>query len=279
MSMNSNFSVRKALLFAVGFLPTAFRHAWLVMALTCLVILGGQTFLATHFSLHFLAPVMVLLIFLLSLMNVGALYRCGLFGSQASKEGLGFGGLQFGAPEIRLLSAKIIVFAFVALLIVIILAVFAIALSLGGHEASLTTVHKIFKRHSGSDWLYIGYVVAALLFLIFVELKFSLMSAANVGQKKLVTLNALGLSSGYVGRLFLGLLVLNLPFLFVLGAAMKVCGLCIGSSPVMDSGLRASHMPILLHSIAQIASIVLVLPLTVGFLSSAYGQVRAIRFK
>lgn len=260
----------KALKAAVAFLPRAWAGAWLVLGLMFAVLVGGPLLMGgDQLPLMFAPLVFFFSLLLLKLVAQGALYRIALFGKDARAEGLGFGGLQIARPELRLLLATLSVAAFMVLIATAIFLVFAIALSLSGlaagYENSMTAVSSIWRRHTGADYVFIVYIVAAVLFLLFVALKFTLMPAANVAGRKLVTLNALGLSSGHVGKLFVGLLAIISPFVVV--CALAVRHFAYGSASIF------------LHTGLIALSIFLLMPLTVGFLTSAYRQIMAIRSK
>ena len=260
----------KALKAAVTFLPRAWAGAWLVLGLMFAVLAGGPLFMAGHqLPLMFAPFVIIFTLLLLKLISQGALYRIALFGKDARAEGLGFGGLQIARPELRLLLATLSIAAFMALIAAAIFLVFAIALSLSGlaagYENSMAAVSSIWRRHTGADYVFIVYIGAAMLFLIFVALKFTLMPAANIAGRKLVTLNALGLSSGHVGKLFVGLVAIISPFIAVCALSMR--HFAHGSTSIF------------LHTGLIALSIFLLIPLTVGFLTSAYRQIMAIRSK
>jgi hypothetical protein len=268
--MRADFSVAKALKAAVAFLPQAWAGAWLALILLFAVLAGGPLLLAGHqLPLMFAPLVIIFSLLLLKFISQGALYRIALFGEDAKAEGLGFGGMQIARPELRLLLASLIVAAFVMLITAALFLVFAIALSLSGlatgYDNSVAAVCAIWRRHGGADYVFIVYIIAAVIFLIFVVLKFALMPAANIGNRKLVTLNALGLSSGNVGKLFIGLITIVLPFAVICGLAVRQFG--------HDRGFISIHSALLALSIFGL------FPLIVGFLASAYRQIMAIRSK
>ena len=268
--MRADFSVMKALKAAMAFVPQAWAGAWLALVLLFAALAGGPWLLAgQQLPLMFAQLILIFCVLLLKLVAQGALYRIALFGKEARAEGLGFGGLQIARPELRLLMASLIAGAFMMLIAGAIFLVFAIALSLSGlatgYENSMAAVCAIWRRHSGADYVFIIYILAAILFLVFVALKFVLMPAANIGGRKLVALNALGLSSGNVGRLFIGLMAIVLPFALACGLAVRQFG---HGSAVMW-----------LHSALLALAIFGLFPLIVGFLASAYRQIMAIRSK
>lgn len=268
--MSADFSVTKALKAAVAFVPKAWAGAWLALILMFSVLAGGPCLLAGQQLPLIFAPLLIIFAgLLLKLVLQGALYRIALFGKAAGAEGLGFGGMQIARPELRLLLASLIVAAFVVLIAAALFLVFAIALNMSGltagYDSSMAAVCAIWRRHSGVDYVFIVYIIAAAVFLVFVALKFTLMPAANIGGHKLVTLNALGLSTGNVGKLFIGLMAIVLPFALASGFAIHHFG--HGSAFI------------LLHSALLALSIFGLFPLIVGFLASAYRQIMAIRSK
>lgn len=275
--MSSGFSVTHALKMAVAFVPRAWQGAWLVLLLmlaACLCL----PLLMMHHALPFAAlpVVLIVVLFILKIMAQGALYRIALFGRDARAEGLGLGGVQLGRPEWRLLWAAVVVALFVLMILAAVSIVFAIALSMSGlatgYDNSLMAVCALVKRHSGTDYIFIAYLLAALVFLIFLSLKLVLVPVANIGGRKLVTLNALGLATGSVGRLFFGLIALVVPF-FVIGVGMMhYAGADIHAQP-MGGATITFHTALLLLDIFGL------FPLIVGFLASAYRQIMAIRSK
>lgn len=253
----------------MAFLPQAWGGAWLALLLLFAAVVGGPLLLAGQQLPLIFAPLMIFCCLLLKLISQGALYRIALFGKEAKAEGLGFGGLQIARPELRLLLAMLIMALFIMGIVAALFLVFAIALDMSGltagYDSSVAAVCAIWRRHRGSDYVFIAYIAAATLFLIFVALKFALLPAANISGRRLVTLNALGLSSGNTGKLFIGLVAVILPFVLAGGIA----------------GYHFSHgrgFPIL-HIAWLALGIFGLLPLIVGFLASAYRQIVAIRSK
>jgi len=275
--MSTNFSVAQALKAAVTFVPRAWAGAWLVLLLMLVATISLPLILMNHpMPLIVLPAGLVLVLFVLKLIAQGSLYRIALFGRDAKAEGLGFGGLQIGAPELRLFWAAVVVSLFVLMIAATIGIVFAIAFSMSGlaagYDSSLAAVCTLIKRHSGKDYVFILYILAGLCLLVFLSLKLVLVPVANIAGRKLVTLNALGLTTGYVGRLFLGLAVIVLPFLLIGAAMAHYSGADIHAGHV--SGARVT-----LHGALLILDIFGLFPLIVGFLASAYRQIMAIRSK
>jgi hypothetical protein len=269
MSETSAFSVTKALKSAVAFLPRAWAGAWLSLLVTLALVVGGPM-AAMVLKTPLAGLALVVLLVIAKLMTQGGLYRIALFGKSARQEGLGFGGLQFGAPEWSLLAASLVVTAFFALMTATLFVVFAIALSFSGlthgYDTTTQAVQALIARHQSIDYVFIVYIIGSALFLIFVALKFALLAAANIAERRLVTLNALGLTSGHVGRICMGLLVILLPFCLICGFV----GQGLGHAVQTHFAIRAALMALYIF---------LFLPLTVGFLAASYRQIVTIRSK
>ncbi|ESQ84514.1 hypothetical protein AEAC466_09180 [Asticcacaulis sp. AC466] len=267
MSVKSAFSVTKALRDSAGFLPRAWSGAWLALGLLFAVV-GGAWLTMHHLPSSPLACVaLIAVILVLKYVAHGSLYRIALFGPSAKDEGLGFGGVQIGRPERRLFLASLAIAVFFVMIAVTVFIVFAIALSLSGlaqgYGSSLAAVQAIVHRHAGADVVFILYLIAASLFLIFVAVKFSLASAANIGQRRLVTLNALGLTSGNVGKLTIGIAIIVAPFVLV--TMLATFGPFYGRRIV--------------HFVLIGLNVLVLLPLIVGFFASAYRQIVTNRFR
>jgi hypothetical protein len=271
MSTRPSFSLGRALSEAFASVPSMFGGAWAILivwwalgAFAPLLNIPGIPAFLTDFG----AAVLILFA---QYMGYGALYRIAVFSREARNEGLGFGGLQLGWPELRLFLAELIVGLFGLLIVAAILVVFFIAFNTAGmaegHADTLAALQAMVMRHDGKDWIFIGYMIAAWVFLIFLSLKFVLMGAATVAERRIVTLNALGLSSGNVGKLFIGLIALFVPFM-VLAIVVSV-GAGVGGFDVIQAvpGLLVAHY--LLYALA----VFLLMPLMIGFLSSAYRQI------
>ncbi|MDV6329626.1 hypothetical protein [Asticcacaulis sp. 201] len=267
MSVKSAFSVTKALRDSAGFLPRAWSGAWLALGLL-FAIVGGAWLTMHHLpSPPLVCVALIAVILVLKYVAHGSLYRIALFGPSAKDEGLGFGGVQIGRPERRLFLASVAIAVFFVMIAATLFIVFAIALSLSGlsqgYGSSLAAVQAIIHRHAGADVVFILYLIAAGLFLIFVAVKFSLASAANIGQRRLVTLNALGLTSGNVGKLFIGVTIILLPFVLV----------------AMLAAFAPSNGRRIVHLVLIGLNVFVLLPLIVGFFASAYRQIVTNRFR
>ncbi|CAL4867396.1 hypothetical protein MMA231_01649 [Asticcacaulis sp. MM231] len=269
MRDTSAFSVTKALKASTGFLPQAWAGVWLSLLVVLALVIGGPM-AAIAFKTPLAGLALVLLLVIVKLVTHGGLYRVALFGKSAREEGLGFGGFQFGPPEWRLLAASLVVTAFFALMVATLFIVFAIALSFSGlthgYDTTMQAVQALIARHDGIDYLFIAYIIGSFIFLVFVGLKFALLAAANIAERRLVTLNALGLTSGHVGRICLGLLVILLPFVLICDLVSQRLG-------------HVGQTRLVVHAALMGLYIFLFLPLTVGFLADSYRQIVTIRSK
>jgi len=284
MSSKPSFSLGRAVSAAFAFLPAGVGAAFAPLLLLWVLTSFGHTMV-----FHFLrgGGVLVeddcnllicggfaLLVVAAKLMAQGAIYRVAMFGKNARQEGLGPGGLQFGAPELRLLGTAILVGLFFLVVAAAIFIVFAVAFSSSGlaeHEHNtLKALGAVFLRHQGADWIFILYIIAAWIFLFFLAVRFSLAPVATVAQKKIVALNALGLSSGNVARLFFGMVLFALPLML---AAIFVF------HHVMPGLTRTGAVSprLIVHAILQAIAIFGVFPLLAGFLASAYKQISDLR--
>ncbi len=279
MSSKASFSLGRAVSSAVSALPASLGGAWGALAVLWLVATFGHTIVEHSPVSAWLLPVFLILLVVAKLMAQGALYRIALFGKDAKAEGLGIGGLQFGAPELRLLVAGIFVSLFMLMVIAAVFIVFAVAFNTAGmangHENTLKAVKAMLSAPTPAGWAFVVYMVAAGIFFIFVALKFVLAHAATVAERRIVTLNALGLSAGNVGKLFLG------ACLFVLPAVVLVVAVVHFILPhghrVADDG----HDPLrlIVHAALQAVAVFIIAPLLTGFLSSAYRQIVQTRAK
>ncbi len=216
----------------------------------------------------------IAVLWLFKLVALGGLYRTFIFGRNAAAEGRGPGGLQFGATEVRLLFATVLIALFMAMIAVAGLLVFAIAFNFSGlangYNNSLAGWHAaLMRHHTAADWAFSLLPLVLVAFLVFVGLKVVLAPVATVAERRLVTLNALGLSAGNVGKLFIGLLVVSLPFLVIVVLAMHLLSHSSGGVP--------AHM--VMHAVAAALAIGAMLPLQTGFLASAYRQIVDLRAK
>ena len=273
MSSRQSFSLGKGLSGAVAAVPAAWSGAWLSLVLLLAAVAAWPLV-----GLHFGTPAALgwgLVLVLLKLVALGGLYRTFIFGRAAAAEGRGPGGLQFGATEVRLLFASLVIALFVAMILAAGFFVLAIAFDFSGlasgYNSSLAAWHAAVMRHrTVTDWAFIVLPHLLALLLIFVAMKFVLAPVATVAGKRMVTLNALGLSSGNVGKLFIGVVLLALPFIVAFAAVMH-----------LPAPTRMSHMNTCLWVwiATAVLSVGVLLPLQTGFLASAYRQIVDLRAK
>lgn len=284
MRSKPSFSLGRAVSAAFAFLPAGVGGAFAPL-LVLWLLLGFGHFAFVHMvwgggmlvgsSVHLLvSAVFCGLVIVAKLMALGALYRTAIFGKDARKEGLGPLGLQFGAPELRLFAAGILIALFFLVVVTAIFIVLAVAFNssgLAGEEHNtLKALGAVFCRHQGADWIFILYIIAAWIFLFVLGVRFSLAHVATVAQRKIVALNALGLSSGNVFKLLGGLALFGLPLALV---AIFVF------HHVMPGLPRSGAIPprLVIHVALQTVGIFVVLPLMAGFFSSAYRQISDLR--
>ncbi|HVZ29696.1 MAG TPA: hypothetical protein VG839_04840 [Asticcacaulis sp.] len=296
MSAKPSFSLGRALSAAAASLPAAWGGAWLVLILLWAAGTFGMPFVVSM-DVHVVRgggvigggvghlPVLLgfcLALFLLAFAARGAVYRAILFGKTAGKEGLGFGGLQFGLPELRLLVSDLLVGLFILVIMVALFIVFAVALATSGqghgYDDSLTAIRALVCRHQGGDWVFIVYLIGSAILLIFLSLKLVLRHAATVAERRIVALNALGLSSGNVWKLLLGLIVIIIPFVLVAHGFMYLLARHMIAGFIHVGG--TFYGPAMwMHAVMHALLLGVAGPLTAGFLSSAYRQIVDLRAK
>lgn len=239
---------------AFAFVPRAWAGAWGALALlTCIAS-----------SLPLLRPTCddapcavspaviagwVALVFAGGLVLSGALYRLAVHGREAGREGLGYGGLQFARPELRLLGGGALVLLFLLIvaigLFVAVAILSAAALGEGGQsDRGSATAVRVFNL---AAW--------AVLAILYVRL--SLFAPAVVGRRRVVSLDALAIAQGAFWTLLFGLAVCLLP------TGLLIAGL---STPaIVDSvGATAALVGVAVWLVFVQA------PLLAGFLSAAY---------
>ncbi len=281
MSSKPSFSLGRAVSAAFVSMPAgigaAFAPLLLLWALTSFghtalmhFVHGGGFLLAFH-PLIFIVFCLLTVVF--KVMAQGAIYRVAVFGRDARREGLGPLGLQFGAPELRLLGSAVLIGLFYLVIAAAIFVVFAVIFNLSGlageEPNTLKALLTVFCRHQGVDWIFILYIIGAWIFLVFLAVRFCLAPVATIAQGKVVALNALGLSSGNVFKLFAGI------FLFVLPLALVVVVVIHHVMPSMPRG--AGRLAV--HAGMQALAIFVIFPLLAGFFSSAYRQIVDLRAK
>ena len=281
MSSRRSFSLGKALSAAVAGVPSAWGGAWLGLGLLWAAT-AAWPLAFMHLSCCVALMGGVAVLWLLKLVALGGLYRTSIFGRTAAAEGRGPGGLQFGATEVRLLFATVLIALFIAVVIAAGLVVFAIAFDLSGlangYNTSLAGWHAALMRHrTPADWVFILLPVAMVIFFVFAGLKFSLAPVATVAEKRMVTLNAMGLSAGNVGKLFVGLVVLALPF-GIVHALMLHFPMYNDATVGIVQG-AVVHMHLAAYIVTTALAVGGLLPLQTGFLTSAYRQIIDLKAK
>jgi len=284
MSTRRSFSLGKALSTAVTGVPAAWGGAWLSLVLLWLAVTAWPM-IGLHFG-KLPAFGWVAVLWLLKLVVLGALYRTFVFGRTAAAEGRGPGGLQFGAPEVRLLFSTLIIGLFIAMVVIAGLFVLAIAFDFSGlangYNSSLAGWHAALMRHyTAADWAFIVLPLLMVIFLVFLAMKLVLAPVATIAEKRMVTLNAMGLSAGNVGKLFVGVVALAVPFVVVGVLVMHhmphhAMVRPVAMPPAMTGRM---HMHLLLHAAMAALAIGLLLPLQTGFLAAAYRQIVDLRAK
>ncbi|EGF90325.1 putative membrane protein [Asticcacaulis biprosthecium C19] len=254
----------KALSAAIAGLPAVWGGAGLALLLLWATAVGGPLLVLQHPS-AWLCLALVALVAIFKVISLGALYRTALFGKEARKEGLGPLGLQFGLPEVRLIVASLLVLLFVAF----IAAAIAIVLMVGFRMNDVDPLH-------AGPWGLAGAAIAQLL-LLFVLVKFSLLHAANIAQRKLVTLNALGLTSGQAGKLFFGIVVLSLPFALLCAGVVHQFAPEIRLAQALPYPWLNQRMSLVLYGGLLLLQVGVLLPLLTGFFASAYRQIERLR--
>ena len=262
MGHRTAFSLKKALVDAVGFLPAAWSGAWLILLAMLAALIAAP--LALDYAPRAVAAAGLLaLLWLLKLMALGALYRLAVFGQAARIEGLGLGGIQLGMPELRLLIAQIAIILFLLLIAATLMTVFMLAFSLSGlgdgYVDTMSAISAVFERAQGLDRAFIAYTVLAAILLVVLSVRLSLMYAASVAERRVVTLNALGLSEGAGFKLLLGVLLVAAPAPIAALALHK---------------LAASHAAMIAHTTLSLIAVAVILPLSAGFFASGYRQMR-----
>jgi hypothetical protein len=280
MSSRQSFSLGKALSAAVTGVPAAWGGAGLGLVLL-LAAFAAWPLAFAHLSCCVALAGGVVVLWLLKLMALGGLYRTHIFGRTAGAEGRGPGGLQFGAAEVRLLFSTLVIALFVAMIVLAGFLVFAIAFDLSGlargYSNSFAGWHAaVMRHHSVTDWVFTVLPLIMVLFFVFVSLKVVLAPVATVAERRMVTLNAMGLSAGNVGKLFVGLVALAAPFV-VAGAFLPMHGEMMTHSHSVTAA--HFHMHLMWHVLMAALAVGLLLPLQTGFLASAYRQIVDLRAK
>ncbi|MFT4091643.1 MAG: hypothetical protein QM645_12980 [Asticcacaulis sp.] len=261
MRFAKSFDLAQALKASVAFVPIAWSQAWLALIVLFGLVVAGQTAFVMSGGVWGQRGI-ILAVLVFQFVVTGALYRVALFGSQAKTEGLGLGGVQFAKPELRLMGAGILVSLFwlmVFVMLCVVLALFLSAAGLAERVGSLEGLLREFVSGPQPQGAILLITVVAIMFvLITLSIKLWLHQAATIGERQVVSLNALRLSKGQALKLFTGYFVLTLPFVL------------IGAVVPAQWGAAAAWINLAL-------GIGVFWPLTVGFFASAYQQIIALR--
>ena len=280
MNSRRSFSLGKALSAAVATVPAAWGGAWLSMLLLWAAMAAWPLAFA-HLSCCLALAGGIFVLWLLKVVALGGLYRTLVFGRTAAAEGRGPGGLQFGAGEVRLLFASLLIVLFMAVIAVAAIVILAIAFDFSGlakgYNTSFAGWHAALMRHrSAADWTFIVLPLLTAIFFVFLGVKLVLAPVATIAEKRVVSLNAMGLSAGNAGKLFIGVVALALP-LVVIGGLLPMHGAFVTRGLVVAHA--DIHMPLLVHALMAALAVVVLLPLQTGFLTSAYRQIVDLRAK
>ncbi len=266
MSFGTAFHLIGALKTAGQSLPLLWRKAGPVLGILFVVLLLGHL---PHLDVWLRRGLIVVGI-IVHTAAAGALYRLALFGERfAAAEGLGFGGLQFGKGERRLLGASALVLLFWSIVFIAGAVVLALFMGAAGlPEDSYRTPQALLRtliEGAQPQGVVVGVaVIAVLLTLSILTVKLWLHRAATVAEHRLVSLNALSLSSGQTVKLFLGYVYILLPFIIL--------------SSLMPPLMIVAELP--LGGIINLAlGVGVFMPLSIAFLASAYRQISALRAK
>ncbi|ESQ80479.1 hypothetical protein AEYBE204_04220 [Asticcacaulis sp. YBE204] len=266
MSFGPAFHLVGALKSAVATLPTLWRQSWLALAALFALVLISQV---PQIEIG-LRRGLIMTSLLFQFVVAGGLYRVALFGERYAKaEGLGLGGIQFGKPELRLIGAGLLVALFWLMVFATLCVMLALFLGAAGlADQSHSTPHGFFlELVNGPQPQGIVLLVAiagVMLTLTILSVKLWLHQAATVAEHRVVSLNALTLSSGQTVKLFLGYAYLALPFIVV-------------SAVIPNAGNIAGLTPALIVNLAL--GIAVFLPVSIAFLASAYRQIMELRAK
>jgi hypothetical protein len=274
--VSSGFSLGAALKAGLGFIPRGLGAAWLVLGVTWgLSVLASENVIPLLGLDAGVAPFIFIALFGVSLMAEGALYRKALFGSYAKAEGLGWGGLQFAKPELRLLGATLLIGVF----IIFIGMVFAVVIAIGLNAAGMITPamnlpHDLLRYHGTGTIAVIAALVFCAVFFVYLVFRLSLFKAATIASHQVVSLNALGFSGGQSFKLFLGVFTLSLPVIAITAFfTSSYMQLAWGGAFVGAKSFSATSL--IPQAALKAIAIGLVMPALCGFFSSAYRQTLA----
>lgn len=264
MSFRPAFNLVRALKTAFETLLPMWRQGWLALLILFALVLAGQSSLIDGLGLWGRRAAIVLAV-LFQFVAIGALYRIALFGRYARAEGLGFGGVQVGKPERRLILAGFFVALFWLMIFVTLAVVLALFLSAAGfsdhvYATPSALIYEFLNGAQPQGIILLLSLGVSVFTLVILAIKLWLHQAATVAEHQVVSLNALTLSSGQTVKLLLGYVYLVLPFI-ALSALMP----------------RATGVLSVTALVNLVLGIGLFLPLSVGFFAAAYRQIVDLR--
>jgi len=257
----SGFSLKRALSDAVSFVPQAWMACWL-----SLLLLLGLGFIAIKVEFTDYGMTMWGLAFItVVLMVLGGLYRAAIFGKNANKSGLGFGGVQLGSAEIRLItggfySASFLCFVGVFAAMIVILVASNTELSTHYNNSFKTILAAFFEPFTTEKIVIIAFTAFFGVMLLSLVVGLLPYQVASIAQNRTISINALRFSQGKFVKMLLGLGMIVCP---LLGLAF----IFISSRINLDQNMRAT---LIYLGVGLFVSAVL--PLLIGFLASIYKQ-------
>lgn len=257
----SAFSLRRALIEAVTFVPKAWMACWL-----SLLLLFALGFIAVNVEFTDYGITMWILAFVtIVLMALGGLYRTAIFGNNARESGLGFGGIQLGGAEIRLLTGgfySALFLCFVSFFVVMIVILVASNTELATHyNNSFKTVLAAFFEPFTTEKIVImafsGFFGIMLLSLMIGLLPYQV---ASIAQNRTISINALRISQGKLLKMVIGMGLIVFPLI--------AATVLLKNNVVRGDG----YLQVILTYLCLGLFIGAVLPLIIGFLASTYRQ-------
>jgi hypothetical protein len=251
---------------AAAFLPRAWAGAWGALLLAFAVLAAPAfTDLIAHEHLRWIRAAWALAAVAAWLMVEGALFRIGVSrtAEAAQRLGLGIGGLQFGATELRLFAGTGLVGGFLAVVLGAVAVAFAFLLS--AEDAGLPGLDELLRAvEAGEGWAWgiAGLGLLAAWTMVSLMVRLSLFKPATVARGAVVSLDAMSVTQGAFWPLLAGILVTAAPPALLTGWERGF----IASGFVMP-------IPSTVYALVRAAFLVaLALPFAFGFLSYAYDR-------
>jgi hypothetical protein len=244
---------------AAAFAPRALVQAPGALVLFAVVL--ALPFYAPALGLGtWVQPVLAVLAALAALTAQGALYRLGTSQDIGAARALGLGpfGLQFGAAELRLLAASVLVGLFLGL---VLLALSVVLVSIGGLlQISVNAQEWLSAPEGWRISAMVGFILLGVWAFLQLAIRLSLYKAATVARRRIVSVSALGLSEHNFWRLLCGLVVTLLPTI----------ALAVWLATGADAGVWTGAVLGAVTAFVQT-------PLSIGFLSEAYRRLEYLR--